>query len=92
MMKKNKFKLILGICLSSVMLFSCGQPTESMADFIKRTCDKESYDCDCYSKKVKSHFKTEEKFAEWKESSSDEYPEELIKLKGECSKDVDFDF
>ena len=76
----------------SLMLFSCGGPTESMEDFTKRTCDKESYDCECYSKKVKEYFKTEEEFSKWKESSDEEFPDELIKLRGECSKNSDFDF
>ena len=39
-MKKNKLKLILGVCLSSMMLFSCGDPAENMnktmADFSER--------------------------------------------------------
>ena len=63
-MKKNKLKLILGVCLSSMMLFSCGEPAENMnktmADFIRKNVWIEEYDCDCYAKKVKEHFKTDE--------------------------------
>ena len=91
MYKKVKYILLSTLALSLIVV-SCGEPTESMDDFIKRTCDKESYDCECYSGKVKKYFKSEEKFAEWKESSSDEFPDELIKLRGECSLDEDFPF
>ena len=87
--------LSLPICLIVAFGFlmgSCGKPTESMEDFIKRTCDKKSYDCDCYAKQVQKHFKTEDAFTEWKESGVEDYPDELIKLRGECSKDEDFDF
>ena len=91
MYKKAKYILLSTLALSLIMV-SCGEPTESMDDFIKRTCDKESYDCKCYAGKVKKYFKSEEKFAEWRESDSDDYPKELIDLKGECSLDEDFDF
>ena len=88
---KMYMKYIL-IFFTFVLLFtSCGEPTESMEDFIKRTCDKEAYDCDCYSKKVKDYFKSEDAFAEWKEADSDGFPKELIDLRGQCSKD-EWDF
>ena len=85
----NKYILIF---FTFVLIFtSCGEPTESMEDFIKRNCVKESYDCECVEEKIKEYFKSEEKFAEWKESS-DEYPDELKQLLGKCSTDPDFDF
>lgn len=93
-MKKNKFKLILGICLSFVMLFSCGDPAENMnktmADFSEK-CINDEYDCDCYAKKVKEHFKTDEAYLKYYETH-DAIPDELIDKLGECSKNTDFDF
>jgi hypothetical protein len=89
MMKKNKFKLILGICLSSVMLFSCGDPAENMnktmADFSEK-CINDEFDCDCYAKKVKEYFKTDEAYMKYYEKT-DAVPDELIStLCKSCSK------
>ena len=91
MYKKAKFIFLSSLAISLITL-SCGDSTESMDAFIKRTCDSDSYDCECYAGKVKNYFKSEEKFSEWKESSSDEYPDELIKLRGECSTNSEFGF
>ena len=88
---QKHYKYTFHILSIILIITSCGEPTESMDEFIKRTCDKESYDCDCYSKKVKSYFKSEDKFAEWKESNEEGYPQKLIDLKGECSND-EWDF
>jgi hypothetical protein len=72
---------------------SCGNPEESMnktmADFTKK-CNEEVYDCECYSKKVKEYFKTDEAYISYYEKNS-EVPDALIDALGECSKD-EFDF
>ena len=88
---QNYFKYTFYLLSTILIISSCGEPTESMDEFIKRTCDKESYDCDCYSKKVKNYFKSEDKFAEWKESNEEGYPKTLIDLSGERSTD-EWDF
>ena len=93
-MKYNKFKLILALLTIVLMSISCGDPNEAMnktmADFSEK-CLQEEYDCDCYAKKVKSHFETDEAYIKYYETH-DAIPDELIEQLGECSKNPDFDF
>jgi hypothetical protein len=76
------------------MITSCGDPNEAMnktmADFSEK-CINEEYDCECYAKKVKAHFKTDEEYLKYYETH-DAVPDELISKLGECSKNPDFDF
>ena len=92
-MKMNmKFALLLLIAFS--ITYSCGDPNEAMnktmADFSEK-CLQEEYDCDCYAKKVKAHFKSDEAYLKYYETH-DAIPDELIDELGECSKNPDFDF
>jgi hypothetical protein len=92
-MKMNmKFALLLLIVIS--ITYSCGDPNEAMnktmADFSEK-CLQEEYDCDCYAKKVKAHFKSDEAYLKYYETH-DAIPDELIDELGECSKNPDFDF
>ena len=93
-MKKIELKLILTSCVVLLMLFSCGDPAENMnktmADFSEK-CLEDEYDCDCYAKKVKEHFKTDEAYIKYYEKN-DAIPDDLIDKLGECSKNEDFDF
>jgi hypothetical protein len=94
MMRNKKFKLVLGVCFFSAILFSCGDPAENMnktmADFSDK-CISEEYDCKCWESKVKEHFKTDEAYMKYWENHS-AMPDELIDKLGDCSLDEDFDF
>ena len=94
-MKNNKFKLVLGVCFFSAILFSCGDPAENrnntMADFSER-CIPDEYDCDCYTENVKEYFKTDEAYLKHWQKKGAIMPTELINNLGECSKNPDFDF
>ena len=87
-----KFALLLLIAF--LITYSCGDPNEAMnktmADFSEK-CLQEEYDCDCYAKKVKAHFKSDEAYLKYYETH-DAIPDELIDELGECSKNPDFDF
>ena len=49
-----------------------------MADFSERMLAIEEYDCDCYAKKVKEHFKTDELYEILERINTMNMPEELI--------------
>ena len=79
-MKRIEGKLMLVLGAISLMLLSCGDPAENMnktmADFSEK-CLNDEYDCECYAKKVKEHFKTDEAYMKYYEKT-DEVPDELI--------------
>ncbi|MDA9161098.1 hypothetical protein N9O13_01905 [Crocinitomicaceae bacterium] len=88
MYKKAKLILLSTLAISLIMV-SCGDPAENMnktmADFSEK-CLEEEYDCDCYAKKVKEHFKTDDAYMKYYKNN-DEVPDELIStLCKSCSK------
>ncbi len=91
---KIRFIPLLSFFVALSLASACGDPAENMnktmADFSEK-CIKEEYDCDCYAKKVKEHFKTDEAYMKYWETH-DAMPDELIDKLGECSKNPDFDF
>ena len=93
-MNKKTKKIFLISILSSFLIFSCGDPNETMnktmADYSEK-CLKDEYDCDCWAKKVKAYFKTDEAYIQYYKEN-DAMPDDLIEQLGECSKDPDFDF
>jgi len=62
----------------------------SMEDLAAK-CIEESYDCDCYSNKIRDYFKNDENYAQWA-AKSDALPDELIMSLWDCSKQDAFDF
>jgi hypothetical protein len=91
---KIKTRLTITFLTAVLIISSCGDPNEAMnktmADFSEK-CINEEYDCECYAKKVKAHFKTDEAYLKYYETH-DVVPDQLISKLGECSKNPDFDF
>lgn len=91
---KKYFIHLFSFFVALSLLYGCGDPAENMnktmADFSEK-CINEEYDCACYAKKVKEHFKTDEAYIKYYETH-DVIPDELIDKLGECSKNPDFDF
>ena len=91
---KKRFLHLFSFFVVLSLATACGDPAENMnntiADFSEK-CVEDSYDCDCWKKKVKAYFKTDEAYVKyWKTHKI--MPKELNKQLGECSKDEDFDF
>ena len=64
--------------------------TKLVVDFANK-CITEDYDCECWDKKVKDYFKTDEAYLKYLENHS-AVPDELIDELAECSLNNDFDF
>lgn len=66
------------------------QKTRLVVDFADK-CITEDYDCECWAKKVKDYFKTDEAYLKYWQNNNT-IPDELVTKIAECSLDDDFDF